>query len=101
MKLYVEIDEKDVQIKLDELIGKRVAHITDMYIQERVAAVVNKKIDRIKTLESEDIMKKACLERLGSEFGSPKTYNSKLGAMIRETALGMLTEQFDRTGVKG
>jgi hypothetical protein len=89
-KIFVELSEQDIQIKLDELLGKRISEITDKFIEDKVEVVIDKKIER---LDLDKIMLKAAIRLLTEQFGHPGQYNGKYNAMLREEACKILNDK--------
>jgi len=97
MKLILELSEKDVQIKLDEAIGERVAKITDNYIGQKVAGIIDKKLERV---DMEKLFKEASEKLIKQQFGEPSSFNGKYGQVLREEACKLLTERLNKDGLK-
>jgi len=96
MKLILELNEKDIQIKLDEALGERVAKITDNFISQKVAEVIDTKLERVNI---ESLLKEAAAKIIKTQFGEPATYNLNYAKLLREEACKLLTERLNQKGL--
>jgi hypothetical protein len=96
MKLFVELSEQDVQVKVDELLGKRISEITDEYVKDKVQEVIDVKLSRINI---GDIFNKAAERILIQLYGQPGAYNQSYGTILREEACKLLTERLQHKGL--
>lgn len=96
MKLVLELSEKDVQVKLDAAIGERVAKITDNYISQKVAAIIDTKLERA---DIEKLLREAAEKLIKSIYGEPSHYQQKYGQLLREEACKLLTERINKKGL--
>ena len=95
MKLIVELNEKDVQLKLDEVLGARISQISDEYIQAKVAEVIDKKLDRVNV---EKLVADAAQSLIKSIYGEPNSYHQKYGQLLRDEACKLLQERLTKKG---
>jgi len=93
-RLTIELNDDDVKIKLDDLIGERVKKITDDFINEKVSKIVDTKLQR---LNIDNVIRDAALSMLKESHGEPKNYSSKYAALLRDEACKLLTKQFELT----
>jgi len=96
-KLYIELSDDDIKIKLDELIGERINKITDNFINEKVSKIIDTKLER---LDIKSIIVEAANNLLIRSHGEPKTYSSNYAKILRDEACNLLTEQLKLTQLK-
>ena len=63
------------------------------YIQDRVAAVIDKKMERFNL---DKVMSNAALNLLKDQFGAPGLYNSKYTSILRDEACKILNEKLKK-----
>ena len=91
MKLNIELSEKDVQIKLDEFLGERIASISNEYIETKVKEVVDKKIDR---LGIERIIQQVAKMLFVEKFGDPtRSYNNNYEDILKNEAYKLIEQK--------
>jgi hypothetical protein len=91
MKLNIELNEKDVQIKLDEFLGERISSISNDYIETKVKEVVDKKIDR---LGIERIIQQVAKMLFVEKFGDPtRSYNNNYEDILKNEAYKLIEQK--------
>jgi hypothetical protein len=96
MKLVVELSEKDVQVKLDEMLGQRVSKLTDNYIGKKVASVIDAKLERI---DIERLFSESAEKLIKSQFGEPSGFNGRYAEILRSEACKLLAERLNKSGL--
>ena len=97
MKLLVELSEKDIQIKLDEMLGARVAEITDNYISKKVEEVIDTKLSRI---DIDKLLSEEARKLFIKEYGAPGAYSSEYGKILRAEACELLAKRLKKSGLE-
>jgi hypothetical protein len=95
MKLFIELSEKDVQVRVDELLGERIASITDAFLNEKVSEIVDKKLVRYLNSEA---MAKQSKALLIEAFGEPGQFGSEYMNILRAEAYKLLQDQHKYNG---
>lgn len=80
-----------------QLLVSELQKITDNYISQKVAAIIDIKLERV---DIEKLVREAASNLFTGQFGKPDNYNQSYSRMLREEACKLLSERLDLKSLK-